>query len=131
MNKIFLSGTIWQEPEVKFTEDFVTVKFFLMDEQGEKYECFAIDGPAFWLAGKKHIRRVSVYGKLCNYRYRDAVNTMHKSKYILVYALEEGDTLPEEAAKERAEQINGKMAVFLKKGYAPISRIVDAYVQEV
>lgn len=134
MNKIFLSGLLWKKPEVKFTEDFVTIKFFLMDEKNEKYECFAIDGPAFWIAGlarQKHIKRVSIYGKLCNYRYHDAANTIHKSKYILVYAFEEGDILPAETGSTRAEQINRKMEAFLKKGYAPISKIVDAYVQEV
>lgn len=134
MNKIFLSGLLWKKPEVKFTEDFVIVKFSLMDEKNEKYECFAIDGPAFWLAGlagQKQITRVSVYGKLCNYRYYDAANTMHKSKYILVYAFEEGDILPAEIDSARVGQINEKMEAFLKKGYAPISKIADSYVKEV
>ncbi len=134
MNKIFLSGLLWKKPEVKFTENFATVKFSLMDEKNEKYECFAIDGPAFWLAGlsaQKQITRVSVYGKLCNYRYYDAANTMHKSKYILVYVFEEGDTVPAEIDSARAEQINEKMNAFLQKGYAPISKIEDSYVKEV
>lgn len=131
MNKIFLSGLLPKKPEVQFTDDFAIVKFFLMDEKNEKYECFAIDGPAFWLAGKKQITRLSVYGKLCNYRYYDAANTMHKSKYILVYAFEEGDILPAEIDNTRAEQINKKMTIFLKKGYAPLSKIVDSYVKEV
>ncbi len=134
MNKIFLSGLLWKKPEVKFTENFATVKFSLMDGKNEKYECFAIDGPAFWLAGlaaQKQITRVSVYGKLCNYRYYDAANTMHKSKYILVYAFEEGDTVPAEIDSARAEQINEKMNALLQKGYAPISKIEDSYVKEV
>lgn len=134
MNKIFLSGLLWKKPDVKFTENFATVKFSLMDEKNEKYECFAIDGPAFWLAGlaaQKQITRVSVYGKLCNYRYYDAANTMHKSKYILVYVFEEGDTVPAEIDNARAEQINEKMNAFLQKGYAPISKIEDSYVKEV
>ncbi len=134
MNKIFLSGLLWKKPEVKFTENFATVKFSLIDEKNEKYECFAIDGPAFWLAGlsaQKQITRVSVYGKLCNYRYYDAANTMHKSKYILVYVFEEGDTVPAEIDSARAEQINEKMNAFLQKGYAPISKIEDSYVKEV
>ena len=134
MNKLFLSGLLWKKPEVKFTENFATVKFSLMDGKNEKYECFAIDGPAFWLAGlaaQKQITRVSVYGKLCNYRYYDAANTMHKSKYILVYAFEEGDIVPAEIDSTRAEQINEKMNAFLQKGYAPISKIEDSYVKEV
>ncbi len=134
MNKIFLSGLLWKKPEVKFTENFATVKFSLMDGKNEKYECVAIDGPAFWLAGlaaQKQITRVSVYGKLCNYRYYDAANTMHKSKYILVYAFEEGDIVPAEIDSTRAEQINEKMNAFLQKGYAPISKIEDSYVKEV
>ena len=134
MNKILLSGLRWKKPEVKFTENFATVKFSLMDGKNEKYECFAIDGPAFWLAGlaaQKQITRVSVYGKLCNYRYYDAANTMHKSKYILVYAFEEGDIVPAEIDSKRAEQVNEKMKAFGEKGYAQKSKIEDSNVKEV
>lgn len=128
MNKVFLTGTVPERPEIKFTENLTVARFFVMDAQKEKYECFAVDEPAFSIAkAEQHIEEISICGRLHNYCYKDANDTTHRNKFILVYSLKTDGTMPDDIDENQIEQLNRKTALFLKRGYSPLSKITDAY----